>query len=487
MFSISKNSILFIGACTLAVVSILAINFISVNIGWYIALAFLLGSSIFYLIFRKPHWGAILMVFALPFERLGAYEAGGTTIRLSQIFLLATVAAWFSRLYFYKQYRFARNPVLIPIVLFMAIQVASLTQALNSGRSMTVLAYILFTAIAAAVIPNIVTTKQQLNKILVALLISFVLVSGFGLFQFLGDMAGLPQSLTGLRDLYTKDVLGFTRVQSTAYEPLYFANYLLIPIAIVFALWLAGSRSGDRWKTGLGTVSVRYGILLLLLGLGMVNLVLTVSRGGYLAVAAVLLVAGFWYWKKLFRPTTIIVMIICVVAVGYVVVKTFSPSGEALTLDKFKEHVSNVFYGASYNERVDTIETAVQAWREHPLIGVGVGGFGPYAAPHPFYEPKDGWRIVNNEYIEVLAESGLLGLACFISLIIFLIIRSWGAARRTDDPYLKSVMVGLLAAFLGVLVQYLTFSTLYVMHIWVLIGLMIAVQNMALLPVKKGA
>jgi O-antigen ligase len=376
-----------------------------------------------------------------------------------------------------------RNPVLIPILLFVAIQIVSLVNAMNTGRSLTVLVYALFTALAAVVVPNIVTTKQQLNKIIVALVISFVLVSGFGLFQFLGDMAGLPQSLTGLRDLYTKDVLGFTRVQSTAYEPLYFANYLLIPLAIIFSLWLAGSRSGDRWKTGLGSMSVRYGVLLLLLGLGMVNLVLTVSRGGYLAIAAAFLVAGIWYWKKLFRPTTIIVMVICIAVVGYVVVKTLSPSGEALTLDKFKEHVGNAFYGASYDERVDTIGTAIQAWHEHPLIGVG--GFGPYAAPHPYYEPKDGWRIVNNEYIEVLAESGILGLASFVALVLVLIIRSWGAARRTDDPYLKSIMVGLLAAFIGVLVQYLTFSTLYVMHIWVLIGLMIVVQNMALSPTEK--
>lgn len=481
----NKKTILSIGAGVLAIVGVLAINFISVTIGWYIALALILGASVFYLVFQKPYWGAILIVFALPFERLGAYEAGGTTVRLSQVLLLATAGAWFFHLHYFKKYHFARNPALVPLMLFIAMQVVSLTQGLNFGRSLTILAYTIFTVLAAFVMPNIVTTKQQLNKVVVALLISFVLVSGFGLFQFLGDMAGLPQSLTGLRDLYTKDVLGFSRVQSTAYEPLYFANYLLIPISILFALWLAGGRAHDRWQTGLGSVSMRYGILLLLLGLGMVNLVLTVSRGGYLAMAAALLVAGVWYWKKLFRPTTIIIVIICVTVIGFVVVKTLSPSGEALTLDKFKEHVSNAFYGASYDERVGTIETAIQAWHEHPLIGVGVGGFGPYAAPHPYYEPKDGWRIVNNEYIEVLAESGIFGLACFIALIMVLIIRSWGAARRTQDPYLKSVMVGLLAAFLGVLVQYLTFSTLYVMHIWVLIGLMVAVQNMALLSEAK--
>ncbi len=466
----------------IALGGILAINFIGVNIGWYIALAMMIGAVVFYLIYQKPYWGAILIVFCLPFERLGAYEAGGTTIRLSQILLLTTALAWFFHLYFFKRYRFARNPVLIPIMVFMAFQFISLANSINTGRSLSVLTYTIFTVMAALVMPNIVVTKQQLSKVVIALIVSFVLVSGFGLFQFLGDMAGLPQTITGLRDLYTKDVLGFTRVQSTAYEPLYFANYLLLPISVIFALWLAGSNAGSRWQTGIGSTTMRYGALLLLLGLGMVNLVLTVSRGGYLAIAAALMVAGIWYWKKLLRPTTIIVILVCVALVGYIVVRTLSPSGEALTLDKFKEHVGNAFYGASYEERVDTIATAVQAWHEHPLIGVGIGGFGPYAAPHPYYEPKNGWRIVNNEYVEVLAESGILGLASFMALALMLIIRSWGAARRTEDPYLKSIIVGLLAAFVGILVQYLTFSTLYVMHVWMLIGLLIAAQNMALKP-----
>jgi len=37
-----------------------------------------------------------------------------------------------------------------------------------------------------------------------------------------------------------------------------------------------------------------------------------------------------------------------------------------------------------------------------------------------------------------------------------------------------------LAAFVGVLVQYQTFSILYIMHIWFLIGFMISVQNIIL-------
>jgi len=35
-----------------------------------------------------------------------------------------------------------------------------------------------------------------------------------------------------------------------------------------------------------------------------------------------------------------------------------------------------------------------------------------------------------------------------------------------------------LAAFVGILVQYQTFSILYIMHIWFVIGMLISVQNL---------
>ena len=99
-------------------------------------------------------------------------------------------------------------------------------------------------------------------------------------------------------------------------------------------------------------------------------------------------------------------------------------------------------------------------------------------ASHPFYMPQDGWKIVNNEFIEILAENGILGLFFFCLFILFLIVRSIKAIIITKDEYLRAILVGLLGAFIGVLVQYQTFSTLYIMHVWFLIGLMIAVQNM---------
>lgn len=168
--------------------------------------------------------------------------------------------------------------------------------------------------------------------------------------------------------------------------------------------------------------------------------------------------------------------------VGWVAVQALGVGGELFTLEKFQEHIGNAFYGASYDERVETISSAMTMWQESPLVGSGPGSFGPYMANHPFYVPTDGWRIVNNEFIEILAENGIIGLFIFILIILLAVIRSFKAILRTKDFYLKAILIGLLGAFIGVLAQYQTFSTLYIVHVWFLIGLIVAIQNIILLP-----
>lgn len=441
------------------------LSYLNVALPWFILLGGLVFLVLTFFVFKRPFLGILLIILFLPFERIGAYEFGTTTIRLSQIFLVVTALAWFFSLVIKRKYSLVKNPLFIPLGIFLVINLFSLSNSLNLERSLIIFLFIIFTTFLAFLVPNLVKSKDQIKKVILVLLVGFVLVSIFGLWQFLGDMAGLPTEVTGLRELYTKDILGFTRVQSTAYEPLYYANYLLIPIAIIFALFLSGQ---NIFKSGW---------LIALFGLGVVNLILTVARGGYLAIVFTLLAVGIFYFRKLFTPYNIIIFIVALVLVGWVVTEALSVGGEFFTIEKFQEHVSGVFYGASYEERIETFDNAITAWREYPLVGIGVGGFGPYMAPHPYYMPKDGWKIVNNEFIEVLAESGILGLLFFCLFILFLVVRSIKAIIAAQDKYLKAILVGLLGAFIGVIVQYQTFSTLYIMHIWFLIGLMIAVQN----------
>jgi O-antigen ligase len=216
--------------------------------------------------------------------------------------------------------------------------------------------------------------------------------------------------------------------------------------------------------------------MLILLG---TNLILTVSRGGYLAFAALLFVITIFFFRNIFTPKKILIGLLAIVLIIYIAIR-FLGFEDTLNLEVFQEHVVNVFYGAAYSERVETLQTALNGFYLHPWIGIGVGAFGPFAATHPYVPPPEGWKIVNNEFVELLSEVGILGFLSILAALLIVFFRSLKAIQIAKDRYLRAVMIGLFAAFIGVLVQYQTFSILYIMHIWFLIGLMISVQNIIL-------
>ncbi len=420
------------------------------------------------LIFKNPVLGLVLVVFFLPFERIGAYELNNLTIRVSQILTIVTLIAWITNGILKKKIELAKNPTVLPLALFVIINLFSLVNTLNIERSSAVLLFTLFTIIFSLLIPNLIRNKEGLNKVVITLLFSAFLVSIFGIYQFIGDSLGLSPEITGLREQYTKTVLGFPRAQGTAFEPLYFANYLLIPLGIVFSLFLSHtSKIKSHWLVG----------CLIILGLA---LVLTISRGGYLGLAALFLTISLYYLKNIFTPKRILLLALVLIVVWFSFTR-FLGLSDALNLESFRLHTLNVFYGGSFVERVETLESALSAFRDHPFLGVGVGGFGPYVSIQPYFFPIDGWKIVNNEFVEILAETGILGLITFLVFLLFLVIRSFKAIKSDEDPYLKALAIGTLGGFLGILVQYQTFSTLYIMHVWFLFGLMVAVQNLILI------
>ena len=433
----------------------------------YLALAGVVGVILYAAFLRWPMFGVLAVVFLLPFERIGAVDFSGVTVRPSQVVAVALLAAWLTRSAWRGRLHWRPQPLLIPLCAYLLVLGFGLTHAENLPRAFAVFAFTAFTLAVSIVIPQVVRTEAQANRAVNVLLFTTAIVSAFGLFQFLGDYAGLPTSVTGLRDLYTKAVLGFPRVQSTALEPLYFANFLLLPLSLLTAsLFSRVKRKGF------------FGLPLLLLG-GLV-LVLTVARGGYLAFAASVVVIVVFSLRQFLHPGRILAFGASILIVGAVAVQLLGGGTDALSVQKFTGHITNLFTGASYEERIATFDLAQQAFHEQPLIGIGPGQFGPFASTNPSSEPKDGWKIVNNLTLEVLAEAGILGFLALALAFTILIVRSVQAIRRANSPNLRALLVGGRAASIGILVQYETFSILYIMHVWVAVGLLVAFQNLAL-------
>lgn len=457
----------------LSLVSVIAVAIISLyffKLTPFVVIALIICIALSLAIFKNPYFGILFIAFLLPFERIGSFELAGITIRTSQIFSLIVLIAWILIFLIKKKDFNAKNPLLISIFLFLGSALISLINAQNIQRGIIIFLFTIFTISIAIVLPNLVKTTKDLDKIIKIILISCALVSLFGVYQFIGDIVGLPDEITGLREHYTKMVFGFPRVHSVSTEPLYFANYLLIPIALMLSLLL----SKKNTKLPFNIL-----IVITLLALATLNLILTLSRGGYLALVFLFFIFGVFFIKSIlsFKKIIIITLILTTALVSAYGFLLFTDREKNIEI--FIDQATTYTEGAGVEERFNTYDQAISMIKEYPIIGGGIGNFGPYAARNPNMQPKDGWAIVNNEFLEIWAEQGITGLLIFISLIFIIIIRSIKALiRKNINPYLKTVLVGLLFAYLAILVQYQTFSTLYILHIWFLVGLIVATQNL---------
>lgn len=436
-------------------------------------------------IFRQPFLGFLLVIFFLPFERVPTYNFGGTDIKINVLVGLVTLVAWLLALLFNPtRQKVQPNALAIPLILFILALLLSLTQAVDLGRAVSVLIFTLFTMSLGILATNMISSGGALRQAVIILFFSGLLVGLFGLFQFGGDVVGLPKSVTLLKEGYTSRVFGFPRIQAFSMEPLYLANYLLIPLSLLAAYFLAGfqfkaEKVKSLWERLIANPYFIAALLVLLL----VNFILTVSRGGYLGLAVAVLVFAVFYFRRIFTWRN--VLIVAVLGLVYWGVTFALSQSEARAGREFFGHVSlnDLYEGESVQGRLATFQGALNIYRRDPILGIGLGNYGPAVKYYPTYPPETGWDIVNNQYIELLAETGLFGLITFLSIFIVLIWRSILAIRTAKDPFLQATTIGLLAALCGTLVQYNFFSTLYIIHIWVLVGLLAGVQNLA---IKNG-
>ncbi|EKD57095.1 MAG: O-antigen polymerase [uncultured bacterium] len=417
-------------------------------------------------IIKDPFWGVTSLIFFLPFERIPSIDIGSMNLKVNQILGGVTLISWILSLIFNKR-KIMPNILAWSIIVFLTICFISLSQSGYLPRSLTVYIFIIFTILISLPVYNLIDSKEKLQKIIRIIFYSSLVVGIFAIWQFLGDLAGLPTYLTGLRDAYTKHVFGFPRVQAFSNEPLYLANFLLLPLGLSISLFLGKIYPIKK--------SIFFTLIIILI----LSLSLTVARSGYIGFIVMLLIILFVKFKKVFTTKNILIISsIIIIACGGTY--WFLSRSETGSLDRFITRITlqDISQGDSTIGRINTYERALSYWQESPLIGIGIGNYAMRSKDYPPADEMKDWDIVNNEYIEILTETGVLGLASFIIIFMVLLWRSVLAYYRTNDELIKSIILGLSAALVAVLIQYNFFSTLYIVYFWVLVALIVATQNL---------
>ena len=96
---------------------------------------------------------------------------------------------------------------------------------------------------------------------------------------------------------------------------------------------------------------------------------------------------------------------------------------------------------------------ALQIFRDHPLIGAGLEAFGVAFSRYDTWNGMFRVEQAHNDYLQMLADAGLLGFACVAAFVFLLIREGASVLRRVQDRFGRSVAVGALAGCAGVLVH----------------------------------
>jgi O-antigen ligase len=392
--------------------------------------------------FFYPHIAFYILIFSMLFSPeilLGQTPAREVTFRMDDLLLVIIVVTWLARAAVYKELTIFRStPLHTPIALFMAVSLLATFIGMVLGRvgvatglffCLKIFEYF----IIFFMVVNYVKDEQEIKTFVILIFLVAFLVNLYALYQ-VPSGARVTAPFEG--------ELG---------EPNTLGGYLIIIISVALALFLMGS-FGQRTN-----------FLIPLLVLSGVILMFTQSRGSWLGLIFMGIPFMLLSSKRIFFISGAVLLLI---ALPYVAPEStkerFASTFRAEPFFARTEQFMGVELDPSASERLTSYKKGFERWKKHPVFGYGVTGAG-------FIDPQ---------FLRILVETGIIGLAFFLFLLWRMTLFLWNTYWSVDDPFFKALALGMLGALAGLVGHSISASSFIIVRImepfWFLMGLVAA-------------
>jgi len=206
--------------------------------------------------------------------------------------------------------------------------------------------------------------------------------------------------------------------------------------------------------------------------IGVLSIVVSFSRGGFIGLVAIALFAWLFSGKKL--KSLIVISLLSVLLYVY-------------TGPEYRKEMSTITdtKSGTIHGRILTWESAWRMFLDNPL---GVGGSN-FPVRFPEYQSpefkRDMWgRVAHSLWFQLISELGVPGILIYFALLYYNLkdIFFLRKLKHYDDPdlrYLYYLSLAFIASFAGFFASGTGLSVLYYPHYWYLTGILVAMKKIA--------
>ena len=133
-------------------------------------------------------------------------------------------------------------------------------------------------------------------------------------------------------------------------------------------------------------------------------------------------------------------------------------------------------------QRLAYVEAGLEIIKEYPVLGVGYNNWLNYMwYKYPYgVGPGQTIQAAHNIYIQAGSELGLVGLVCFLMMVLFAFVNNVQTrrmAKRNDNKLFFNLTYGLDAGLIGYLVAGIFVTVLYYPFFWIQIAMIVMLNS----------
>lgn len=273
-----------------------------------------------------------------------------------------------------------------------------------------------------------------------------VIVFIIGILQFLNPQFVMPKKWVDGEEFQLKK-----RIFSTFFNPNIFGFYINIILLIVCGT--IKSHGNDKLE-------------MTVFALGIICLFLTFSRTAWLSLIITLIISGILFNKKYFKFALIIALVI-------------------ISFDKIlsigRSDPSKVLEDSSFLYRFEIWEACFKIIKDNIITGIGFGTLFKYVTTYSDVV-KSNIEHCHNIYIQVLTETGIIGLSGFLIVLYNLITNLWFKIRRENNQkYITSFSIIMMVMIHGI-VDSVFLTPQIMMILCIYIGVMLGRERIVCVP-----